>query len=38
MNQMHARDFARQKAKKLASVIAEDNSCGMYRMATRDSH
>jgi uncharacterized protein (TIGR02118 family) len=38
MNQMHTRDFARQKAKELASVIAEVNSSGMYRMATRDSH
>jgi hypothetical protein len=35
---MHTRDFARQRAKELASVIAEDNSSGMYRMATRDSH
>ncbi len=26
MNQMHAPDFARQKVKELASVIAEDNS------------
>jgi tetratricopeptide (TPR) repeat protein len=38
MNQMHTPDFARQKAKELAGVIAKDNSSGTYRMATRASH